>query len=746
METEYQQTACVLCSINCGLEVRVEDRRFARIRGDKRHVQSAGYTCEKALRLDHYQNGADRLTQPLLRAESGEFVPVSWEVAIAEAASRLGAVRDQWGGASIFYYGGGGQGNHLGGSYAGATLAALGSIYRSNALAQEKTGEYWVDGQLFGRPRCHTAGDFERCEVAVFVGKNPWQSHGFPQARRTLKAIANDPERAMIVIDPRRSETAELADIHLQLAPGTDVWCLRGLLVAMIDEDLIDREFIEARTVGFEQLAAAVMSVDVGECARRCDVDESLIREAARRIAGASSVSVFEDLGIQQAPQSTLNSYLEKLLYLLTGNFAVPGGMNIHTRMQSLGGGSGGGRRSRTSPVTGSRIITGLVPANVIPDEVLTDHPDRFRAMIVESSNPAHSLADSPRFREAFEALDTLVVIDVAMTETARMADIVLPAPTQYEKWECAFFTTEFPQNSFQLRAPILEPPADSNLLPEPEIHRRLTRALGVLDHVGLDSLHAAAAAGLAEFGTAFINFVVEHPELKPYLSVVLMETLGATLDNGAAAVLWGLAHSCAREFPDSVARAGFADGDELFIAILDRREGVVFSIDDYDETWKRIVHADGRIHLAIDELLDTLPDIDEVHVNVDFPYVLSAGERRSTTSTTMFRDPEWRRGTAPSLRISPHDAAELRIGDGDVVDITSEAGTVKAPVEVTDSLRPGHVSLPNGTGLDYPDTDDTGPAPNQLTSSGHRDWFAGTPLHKHVPVRITPHRTTTPS
>jgi len=176
------KTACILCSINCGLEVEVDGRRLTRIRGDKEHPASQGYLCEKPSRLDYYQNARDRLTTPLRRRPDGGFEAIDWDTAIREVAARLVAVRDAWGGDKIFYYGGGGQGNHLGGAYAGATRAALGSVYTSNALAQEKTGEFWVDGQLFGRPRCHTTGDFEHAEVAVFVGKNPW--HSPPRIRR----------------------------------------------------------------------------------------------------------------------------------------------------------------------------------------------------------------------------------------------------------------------------------------------------------------------------------------------------------------------------------------------------------------------------------------------------------------------------------------------------------------------------------------------------------------------------------
>ena len=164
---------------------------------------------------------------------------------------------------------------------------------------------------------------------------------------------------------------------------------------------------------------------------------------------------MFEDLGVQQGPHSVLCSYLDKLLWLLTGNFAKPGGVHVHSWMQPLA------RPKLTderTPVTGARIIGGFIPCNSIAEEILTDHPQRLRAMLVESSNPAHSLADSARFREALAALDLVVVIDVAMTETARCADYVLPAASQYEKWEATFFNLEFPHNSFHLRPPLLDP------------------------------------------------------------------------------------------------------------------------------------------------------------------------------------------------------------------------------------------------------------------------------------------------
>src|SRR4051812_20067728 len=385
----WHPTACILCECNCGIEVELDGRRLARIRGDKAHPSSQGYTCNKAMRLDHYQNGPHRLTSPLRRREDGTHEEMDWDTAIAEVAAGFERIAGEHGGETIFYYGGGGQGNHLGGAYSGAFLKSLGARHRSNALAQEKTGEAWVDAQMFGG---HTRGEFEHAEVSLFVGKNPWMSQSFPRARIVLREIAKDPERSMIVIDPVVTDTAKMADFHLRVRPGSDAWCLAALAAVLIQEDLCDEAFLAEHVHGVEPVRAALADVPVADYAERCGVDEALLRAAARRIAGAQSVSVFEDLGVQQAPNSTLSSYLNKLLWILTGNFAKPGTQHLHSWMSPL---TRPGARVGRTPVTGAPVIGGLIPCNAIPDEILTDHPARFRAMIVESSNPAHSLADS---------------------------------------------------------------------------------------------------------------------------------------------------------------------------------------------------------------------------------------------------------------------------------------------------------------------------------------------------------------
>ena len=742
----WHQTACILCSVNCGVEVRLggdDGRTFERVRGDKAHPTSHGYTCEKALRLDHYQNGRHRLTSPLRRRDDGGFDEIDWDTAIAEIAGRLNDVKAAHGGESILYYGGGGQGNHFGGAYGRATRAAFGSRYQSNALAQEKTGEFWVDGQLFGRPACHTTGEWDEAEVLVFVGKNPWQSHGFPRARTVLKAVANDPDRTLIVIDPRRTETADLADHHLQVRPGGDAWALGALLAVLVDEGLLADRWLADHANGLDELRPELERIPIADWCERGGLAEEDVRTVARRIATAKGgVSIFEDLGIQQAPHSTLCSYLEKLLYLLTGNFGVPGAMNIHTKFANIAGSSGGrGIVDPTSPVTGERIITSLIPAAAIPDEILTDHPDRFRAMIIESGNPVHSLPDSPRMREALAALDLVVVIDVALTETGRAADYILPASSQYEKWEATFFTLEFPENAFHLRRPLLDPLPGT--LPEPEIHARLVRASGAFDghEDALDELRAAARVGRGAFFEAFLRINGERPALGHLAPVVLYETLGPSLgDQRDAAGAWGLAQMTMMAYPQSVQRAGFADGDALFDAVLSSPSGVVFSIDEYEDTWRRVETPDGKVALVVDELLEELRGLHDEPGPVedpDFPFVLSAGERRSSTANTIFRDPGWRRkDPAGALRLSPVDATSLGLVDGDPARVTTKRGTAVAVVEVTDTLQPGHASLPNGFGVGDPG-DSVGVAPNELTSGADRDWLAGTPHHKHVPARI---------
>ena len=731
----WHPTACILCSRNCGIEVQLADGHLARIRGDTRHPLSTGYLCQKAARLDHYQNHADRLSTPLRRRPDGAHEAISWDAAISEIADRLVALRETHGGRALAYYGGGGQGNHLGGVYGRGLVEAMRTRYHYSALAQEKTGDFWVNGRLFGRQTCHVAEAVEEAEVVVLIGTNPWQAHGIRNAREALRAIARDPARTLVVIDPRRTESAAMAGVHLQVRPGTDAFLLSALLSVIVREERHHRAFLEEHTTGFEAVRAALLEVPVDEYAARAGVAVEDVVRVARLVAGARSAAVRVDLGLQQSLHSTLNSYLEKLLFLVPGHFGRAGCNALHTSLLPLVGHSdppGPESRSWTTAVTGMPEIGKLFPPNVLPAEILADHPGRIRGLVVDSANPALSGADTQAYRLALARLELLVVIDVALTETARLAHYVLPAASQLEKWETTFFNLEFPTQATQLRAPILAPRPGT--LPEPEIYRRLPR--------------------LRLFPVALSATLRLRPRLRRLAAFVLHDTLGRALPRGAAAAapLWAAAHAYARSHPAAVRRTGLSGegadlGEALFARMLASPSGAFLSTHRHEDTWSFIRHADGRVHLDVPEMLEALrglageaePDRGEA-----FPLVLIAGERRSYNANQIFRDPHWRKTDRDgALHVHPEDAQRFGLDDGATAVCESSRGRIEVRVELTDAMRPGVVTLPHGYGADYPDERGerraAGPILNVLTDAGHRDPLTATPYHKYVRVRLRP-------
>ena len=322
-------------------------RRWAhvcsRVRGDKNNPVGQGYTCEKALRLDHYQNNPHRLTSPMRRRDDGTFEEVDWDTAIREVAAGLAKVRDEHGGETIFYYGGGGQGNHLPGGYSGATRKALGMKYSSNALAQEAgSGEFWVDGQLFGAMSCHHPrhGAHRLRRVPQESGTRTASLRLAPSSRRWRTIPL-----PLIIIDPASAGPAEIADIHLRVRPGGDAWLLG---------DAQDSRHRRSRRPHVPRRTGQPSRRTRGDARHRRPRRVGRQGRRAPRpdpprhhddVAQAESCAIFEDLGIQMAPHSTLNSYLEKLIFILTGNFGVKGGMNLHTAFGKLAGGGGGGDR-----------------------------------------------------------------------------------------------------------------------------------------------------------------------------------------------------------------------------------------------------------------------------------------------------------------------------------------------------------------------------------------------------------------
>ena len=744
---EWRKTACNICYVNCGVEVLVDQGRITKVRGDRDNPKSQGYLCNKAGRIPYYAHHKDRLTSPLRRRADGGFDEIDWDTAISEIAAKVRALVERHGGKSLALYGGGGQGNHAGGAHVASILRALGSRHIFNALSQEKTGDFWVNGHMFGSQTCHTAEDVHHCDLLFVIGANPWIAHGFPNARDHLNQIRKNPDRKMIVIDPRRSETAGMADLHLSVRPGADAFLLGAILATLVRRDALDHDFLERHTTGFDEVKEALLRIPVAAWATAADISLDEIERCVEMIVAAKAMTVRVELGIQQGVNSTLNSYLEKLLIMLTGSFGRKGTNQLHPWLQPLWGNS----PTQKFEPTDTEIIAGLLPPNVFPQAILSDHPGRLRGVWIDSSNPANTATNTAEVEKALATLDLCVVVDVAMTETARLAHYVLPASSQYEKTEFTLFNFEFPTNYFHVRAGVV-PPLEGTLT-EPEIYTRLARALGLLPgDNALAPLREAAFHSRAAFAGALRGFMAANPQAVG--SLVLYNTLGATLPDGtaAAAPLWQAAQLCAKRAPEAVRRALGADrlilddelGDALFDAVVGSRSGAAVTDHSYDEVWSLLAHPDRKIRLAITPMLDWLGKLDPAAAQAprDYPFVLAAGQRRMFNANQIFRDPAWRRDDPDgALLINARDLEELGASDGEWIAVRSPAGRIVVRCKVDDGMRRGQLALPHGYGQSYPASDgerlNNGPRINALTDSGNCDPVAKTPYHKHVAVRL---------
>jgi anaerobic selenocysteine-containing dehydrogenase len=749
------KSACILCSINCGIDIEINNdtMQIVKITGDKDHPTSQGYICQKATRLNYYQK-QERLTSPLRKKADGTFEEISWETAIQEIADKLVHIRDTHGGTSIAYAGGGGQGNHMAQMYAQAFRKVCGTPYIYSSLAQEKTGNFWVHGKLFGKQSTNYSEPIDDAEFGVIIGANPIQSHGMARAKKVIGEIARDKNRTLVVIDPRETETAKKADYFLQIKPGRDAWLMSAMLGIILQEGLEDKEFIEKHTNGFEEMKPYFMNIPIREYIEIAGLDYEMVLEVTRKMAAAKTVAIRSDLGIEMSLNSTLNAYLKRLLFLVTGNFNKHGTNHLaswfvpligHSRDPEDGG--------MTTQVTKTREIAKIYPPNVLAKEIDTDHPKRLRALIVDSSNPVMNWVDTNAQIKAYQKLDLMVTIDVAMTETASQSHYILPASSQFEKYESTFFTESF----YHLRKPIF-PPLE-NTLSEPQIYTRLIRAMGALDGVDFSELEKAAHEDKANpdkgiFQRAFMAAAMQAPQLQVFSAIALRETLGKTMPAGAenAAFIWFAAQLYAQKEPKALMQAGITGkphelGTKLFEKIMNSPSGVKVSKLDYDDCWNQVKHPDTKIQLHIPELLENwllkLPEVlaNQAALETDYPYNLIAGERRTYNANAIIRNIEWAKTDKEgALKIHPLDAAQHGIEEGDAVQLTSTSGSIKILANITQEVRQGLLSMPHGHGQNDFKNESfraIGVLPNLLTDADYCDPLSKTPYHKNVRVKL---------
>jgi len=669
-------------------------------------------------------------------------------------AARLRAIVDEHGPKSFALMGGGTLACMSQGPFAVGLLRAMGSQYLYNALAQELTGRFWADGESFGNQNRHTSPDMENTDMLLMVGKNPMMSHYSDQARRRWPKFSKDPDKILVVVDPRLSETAKLADIHLAIKPGTDALLYRAMIAIIIQHSWHDRKYIDEHVSSFDKIRPLFEDFDARAAIDVCELDYDQVEEVCRLFTTRKS-SHESDLGVLMTRHSTLISYMENVLRAICGRIGVKGG-NIF----GIGMGSGGPIKLRDreqesrawrTVKTNFPPITGIYPPNAMPEEILNDHPERLRAVIVSATNPLRSFADTSAYEEAFSQLDLLVTVDIAMTETAVLSDYILPALSGYESWDGGGYTG-YPRIFMQYKKPVVEP--DGEQLEASEIFTRLADHLELIPDIPTYLYKAAVIAiesgHRMKCSAELMKCLSENPAAGRSIQYILAKTLGKQMGSVNLASLWGRMTTLPPWAHDKAAAAGFTPGtslgDDIFQAIIDNPGGVHVGAVDPD-TWDHfsaIATEDGKINLDVPEMLDWLEEIDPVlerealkRDEEEYPLLISSGRHFDGNANTQMRDPEWNRGKRHcTLLMHPDDAEKEGLSDGQMVRVITEAGEEVIELQIDKTTRPGYTMMPHGFGLVH-EGKTTGANANRIAKNTHRDRFAGTPLHRYIRCRV---------
>ena len=740
---QWHKTGCVLCAQNCGLEIFVENNRMTKVKPDKSNPRSQGYACRKGLNVIYHQYPEDRLTEPLKRVGDG-FEPIFWDQAIDEIAGKMRELVDAHGPRCLAYMGGSSQGGHMEAAFGLGILRAMGSQYYYSSAGQEFCGAWWVTGRVFGKQYNVAGADEHETEMLVAWGWNGMQSHQMPRAPKVLMEISEDPDRILVAVDPRKSETAAIADIHLPVRPGADALLMKTMIAIILNEDWEAKDYISKHVAGWDEVRSWFEDFDAKSAAGVCQVDYEQVRELCRLMT-TRRWSVHTDLGIYMGRHSTLNSYFVHVLGAVCGIFGVRGGNVIPGMVMPMGF-----HADERDPKTWRTVATDLPPAaagsfppGAMPEEILSDHPERLRAVYVSACNPLRAYPDTTAYEKAFGKLDLLVVNDIVMSETARLAHYVLPCRTFYEAWDATFFPWTYPEVYFQMRRPIVEPPGQC--LEAAQIHTLLADKLGLIPQIS-DAVRQAAESDRLTFGAKLMEWTAAEPKAMSSMPFVLAKTLGRVWDSAAKAALWGMLMTAPKIFRENASRAGFDSGidqgDRIFQALLDTPQGLWVGRVDVDNPMESVKTPSGKIEIYIPELkeqaksLDAVSEKEDLKLPAAFPLILNAGRHMKYNANTLMRNPAWNKDKrACTVAVNPEDATALGLTDGQQVRVTTEAGSEVGELQVSGQVRRGMVLMPHGFGLIYGDKV-YGMNVNRLTKTTHRDPI-GTPLHRYVPCRV---------
>ena len=727
---------CPICEATCGLVLTIEEGRVTGARGDRDDVFSHGFICPKGASFAELDNDPDRLTTPLVRRD-GELVETGWDEALTAAVEGLAAASAAEGTSVAAYVGNPNAHTIAGGLYAPQLLRALKTRNVFSASTLDQMPKQVACGYLYGNPFAFTVPDVDRTDHLVIIGANPLVSNGsvttvadFPGKLKALKRRGG----RLTVIDPNRTRTAELADRHIAPRPGTDGALLFAVVNVLFDEDLVDLGVLADQVVGVEQLRALAADFPPGAVAAHCGVEAEEIRALAREIAASATAAVYGRIGTSTVSFGTLTSWLVDVVNLLTGNLDRPGGamftksaIGAAPRPARPGRGFSTGRWH--SRVSGSAEACSELPTPLLAEEIETPGEGQVRALLTIAGNPVLSAPDGDRLAAALDTLDFMVSVDPYLNETSCHADVVLPPPppSYAAHFDILLSGTAIRSNA-RYSPPVFELP--DGRPDEIEIVCRLV--LGLLG-LGID-----ADPGLVD--QQIISAVLAKEVADPDSPVAgrSVEELTAMLPDGPG--YERRLDMMLRLGPFGDAFGSNPDGLNLQ-RLKDNPHGV-----DLGPLTPRIPEVlrtpSGKVELAPAPIIADIPRLAASLTTPDEGFLLIGRRHLRSNNSWMHNLPALAGGSNRcTLQIHPDDAA--RLGISDLAVVTGPGGKLQVPVEITDAIRPGVVSLPHGWGHTVPGTrmsvaaTQPGVNANALLDSSLLEPLSGTAVLNGVPVEV---------
>ncbi|MFE5716702.1 molybdopterin oxidoreductase family protein [Streptomyces sp. NPDC056501] len=726
---------CPLCEATCGLTLTLtpDGSRVTGARGDREDVFSQGFVCPKGAAFPEVDADPDRLRRPLVRKD-GRLQEASWAEAFDTIAARIRPLIEEYGPDSVGIVLGNPNVHTIAGAlYPPLLIGALRTRNLFTASTLDQMPKHVSSGLLFGDPFAVPVPDLDRTHHLLILGANPLDSNGSlctaPDFRGRLKALRRR-GGTLTVVDPRRTRTARVADRHVAIRPGADALLLAALVHTLFAEDLTDLGPLAAHVEGVEEVRAAVREFSPEAVAPACDVDAATIRTLARELAAAPSAAVYGRMGSSTVEYGTLGNWLVDVLNVLTGNLDRPGGALFPLSATAPaprppGPGRGFDLGRRHSRVSHHPEVKGELPLVALAEEIETPGDGRVRAVITVAANPVLSAPDGNRLDAALGSLDLMVAVDPYLNETTRHADVVLPPPPPSRS---AHF--DFAFNGFAVRDQARYTPAavplDPDAMDECEIHARLILAVS-----GLQGAPPSAVDELAIDTTLAKAVTQEHSP-----------AYGADPKEFAA----GLTGATGPERRlDLMLRLG------PYGLTLDELRARPHGIDlgPLKPRVQQVLKTrSGRIELLPAPIAADLPRLRAALHAVPAPGSLQLVGRRHLRSNNswLHNTPALGGGSNRcTLQVHPEDAARLRLSDGAPARITGDGGSLDVPVEITDAVRPGVVSLPHGWGHDRPGTRLSvaaarpGVNVNQLLDGSRIDPLSGTAVLNGFPVEVAP-------